>query len=114
MGVMDRQRIDGVDHDVIAEQSDGGGGYEWGNVALVRRVTDGQLFLVTESGCSCNGPWDSPDLEPVDTWQAAIDKLKADRPYFHSDDDVAAFAEQLMELRPASSRQAARPSPARG
>lgn len=109
MGRMDRQRIDGVDHDVIAEQGDGGGGYEWANVALARRVTDGQLFLVTESGCSCNGPWDDPDLEAVATWQAAIERLKVDRSSLFTDDDVAAFAQQLMELRPASSRQAARP-----
>jgi hypothetical protein len=91
---MDRV-IDGVAHEVIAEQSEGG--YEWSNVAVVRRFADGQLFLVTESGCSCNEPWDSPDLEPVATWQAAVDKLKVERPYNFSDDDVAAFAQQLME-----------------
>ena len=53
--------------------------------------------------------WDDPDLEAVATWQAAIERLKVDRSSLFTDDDVAAFAQQLMELRPASSRQAARP-----
>lgn len=115
MGVMaERKSIDGADYDLIAEQGDGGGGYEWDNVALLRRVDDGQLFVSTEGGCSCNGPWDDPNLEPVATWQEAVDRVKDYQSSLFTADDTAAFAQQLMELRPASSRQAARPTPDRG
>jgi hypothetical protein len=109
----ERHTIGDVEYSEVAEQNDGGGGYEWSTVTLLRRVDDGQLFLLEQGGCSCNSPWGdwvaTDELEPVATWQEAIDRLKANKPSLFTEDDVAAFAEQLMELRPASSRQAARP-----
>jgi hypothetical protein len=92
--------FDGVEYDVIAEQEDGGGDYEWSHVGLIRDP-HGRLFLVNESGCSCYGPWDSADeMEPVSSWQDAVERVKADPPWLFNDDDVAAFAQKLMELRP--------------
>lgn len=92
-------KVDGTEYEVIAEQMDGGGDYEWGMAALIRRG-DGQLFVATDGGCSCYGPWDGPELESVPTWQAAIDWLKGNPAPLFSDDDTAALAQQLMELRP--------------
>lgn len=96
--------IAGRTYQIVAEQSDGGGSYEWGMVALIRSP-EGQLFLVAESGCSCNNPWDDTrlgDLVSVRSWQEAVDKVKAD-PVMLDDADVAEFAQQLMTLRPAPS-----------
>lgn len=103
MNATDTHRIDDADWEVIAERDDSGGDYEWGFAVLVRRP-DGQLFLGLDSGCSCYGPWDGlrteSDFIAVPTWQDAIEHLKGDRPYLFTDDDVAKFAEALMELRP--------------
>lgn len=43
--------------------------YEWHTLTVFRRASDGRLFYVEESGCSCNGPLEDvseSDLVPVD------------------------------------------------
>lgn len=97
--------IAGRTYELVAEQGDGGGQYDWSMVALIRSP-EGQLFLVVDGGCSCNGPWDDTrlgDLVSVRSWQEAVDKVKADKPFLFSDADVAEFAQQLMALHPAPS-----------
>lgn len=89
-----------------------GGGYEWSQAALLRRIEDGQLFYLSESGCSCNAPFSDTlpdDLEPVASWQEAAEKAKGDSPGYLTEEEAATFAQRLAELRPASSQQAARP-----
>jgi hypothetical protein len=93
-------------YEILLEQDDGGGDYEWGMAALLRSP-DGQLFLVTDGGCSCYGPWENvvrDDVVPVPSWQAAVDVAKTKGVYLFGDDDIAKFAQRLMELRPAPSK----------
>jgi hypothetical protein len=39
------------------------GGYEFNMLALFRRSSDGALFFDTDSGCSCNSPFDGATFE---------------------------------------------------
>jgi hypothetical protein len=97
--------LDGSDFEIIVVQEDGGGDYQWGQAALLRRIADGQLVLVHDGGCSCNSPWEDPDLTPVASWQDAVERVKAEPPYLFNEDDIAAFAQKLMALRPTPSQR---------
>ena len=48
-----------------------GADYEWSSLHVFKRITDGRLFQVEDSGCSCNGPLEYADyviteLKPLD------------------------------------------------
>lgn len=78
-----------------------GGGYDWSEAALMRR--DGQLYYVSDSGCSCNSfgdRLDESDLVPVANWQEAVELVKRDL----GDVEAANFAEQMLKLRPEPSQ----------
>ncbi len=62
--------------DIIAEVTDAD--YEWSTTAILRRPSDGALFYVTDSGCSCYGfgeNIDVSDLQPVRSINEAVRKV---------------------------------------
>lgn len=96
----------GRTYDLILTQDDSGGDYNWTTVGLARDTTTGQLYFLSDSGCSCNSFLDEPeyvDLTPVATWQAAVEEVKANMPYHFTEGDVFAFALALNDLRPSPS-----------
>lgn len=46
----------------ILVEADAGGRYEFDTVLLVKRLEDGALFLVADSGCSCPSPFEDKGL----------------------------------------------------
>jgi hypothetical protein len=57
-------------------EADTGGGYDW-NVFGVR-LKDGVFYWSSDSGCSCNGPWDFLDFpQDFEGYGNAHDAIKA-------------------------------------
>lgn len=46
-------KFDGVEYEVVA-YVEGQDCYDWDVEAILRRKSDGALFLASDSGCSCN------------------------------------------------------------
>lgn len=89
------------DHRFTIIASAGEYGYDWNESALLRSP-EGKLYYFTDSGCSCSsfGDWVKfGDLEPVETWQEAVELAKRDLAAEHA----VTFAERLAELRPIAS-----------
>lgn len=82
----------------------GTGGYDWSTFALFRDEA-GRLYTASDSGCSCNGPWeDYPDYSPVDSVQAAIDIARSYLPKsneygydYYTQSDVDGFIQEALE-----------------
>lgn len=55
---------------------DAGGGYNWSVDAILRRLSDGQLFYVADGGCSCNyfGSSSPHTLEPIESVDEGLRK----------------------------------------
>lgn len=64
----------GSDDKVILDSMyDGGGDYDWAYGAVLEDPA-GRRYVYSDSGCSCNGPWEyEPDYTLVGTAQEAID-----------------------------------------
>lgn len=65
--------VTAVEFEVIAET--GEYDYSWWVTAVIRRKTDGALFLVNDGGCSCYGFGEDltvADLKPVESFEAAL------------------------------------------
>lgn len=84
-----------------------GGGIDWDEGGVLRD-SNGKLFWLHESGCSCDGfgmYTDLEDLEPLASWQEAV-QFARDLQYYDwdfskkytrwSDDEIASFAEELQ------------------
>lgn len=78
------------------------GDYSWTAYGLVRDPA-GRLFLITDYGCSCYGPWEAqPDYMPVESVQAAVAYVNAqadDDGYTWDWTDAEAFAKRALEVR---------------
>lgn len=86
-----------VAFDILAEVTDNDY-YSWSSEALLRRQSDGALFMAGDYGCSCNSFGDYltvADLKPVRTFAEALRTVDAD--------DRAAF-QRSYELRAAEYR----------
>lgn len=67
------QTIEGVEYDVILTVDAPGASYDWAAASLLRDP-QGRLYLVSDSGCSCDSHMSyvsRSDLTPVATWQQA-------------------------------------------
>lgn len=66
--------------DVVAEVTDND--YEWASSAVLRRPSDGALFYVEDSGCSCYGFGENitvADLKPIHRFAEALVLAGSDR-----------------------------------
>lgn len=53
------------DYESLGYIDDDYGTYHWSCVGVFRRKSDGMLFFDEDCGCSCNGPFDQPELEDL-------------------------------------------------
>lgn len=51
------------DKTLVWETDDFGGGYEWSQFGVFRDG-EGRLFTASDSGCSCNYPWEFTEVAP--------------------------------------------------
>ena len=92
-------------YDIIAE-ADVSECYDWQTLALARHKESGQLWLVSDGGCSCNYFWDhSVSAQPVASWQdwAAEAQKMVELGDEHEKQSVLNQIERLMQERPAPS-----------
>lgn len=72
--------VNGVEFDVVAEVTDND--YSWSSSAVLRRLSDGALFYVEDSGCSCYGFGENitvADLKPIHRFAEALVLAGSDR-----------------------------------
>lgn len=77
--------------------------YDWGLFALLRDDA-GRLYTAQDRGCSCNGPWESPeyvDFNPVPSVQAAMERARkhVENSYGFSIADYESFVKEALEVR---------------
>jgi hypothetical protein len=82
------------------------GGYDWSQVDVWLRKSDGRLFVYVDSGCSCNGPyedvtgWDNlVPLTSIKQFASLVDQtFYSDRPSSFEMMQVAAKIQTLLLL----------------
>ncbi|MGZ0151859.1 DUF7574 domain-containing protein [Kribbella sp. WER1] len=77
--------------DVLARVCEGG--WDWSEEAIIRRTSDGALFYVSDSGCSCSSFGDNlttADLIPLRTveggFRKAVNRADMRRSYKQGED----------------------------
>lgn len=86
-----------VQMEQIAGGYDHGGDYDWRYFALFRDES-GRLFTDSDSGCSCNSPFDrGHNYEPVESIQLAIQR--ANNYWGDLSAEAIDFAREALEVK---------------
>lgn len=81
--------------------------YDWAVFGLFRDEA-GRLYTAEDSGCSCNGEWETPeyiDFNPVSTVVAAINRARKlrdanqDSYVSYSHEEFESFKQQALAVR---------------
>lgn len=76
------------------------GGWDWDCIDVFKRLSNGKLFYITDSGCSCYGPYDyakdeSFDPTEIDSYQSFRDMLNTHYTYEHTASDRQALLRKV-------------------